>query len=394
MSRPIFPAERTQHIDRETGQTVIRWTQGGAKNQHLYFTSPSVTEDDRWLIFISDRDGHPNLYAIDRGNGRIQKLTVNNEGLLRAYVYPLGGRRGLSKASPCLDARHNRVYYIQNDEVWRVDLDDNSEPFKLSTLPAGAYTAFNHVSPDGQRLCVPIADARAFEAPMQTQWEQLRQVPELMRQENLTTQILLIDTTTGQSQIAAEAPFWVTHVQFDPASSGRIIFNKEGQYPTTGIPLPDRIWCLETNGHIRPLAPETDGEWRSHENWAPDGNAIVYHGSRAGEPFVAARTWDGALLRQASLAGITLYHATGAIDGRRLFIDKPDGLIALVDPDEIGAARVRNICRHDSSCCDQDAHVHPITTQGGKSVVFTSDAAGQCDVYEVELPKWALPGGR
>jgi len=394
MSRPTLPAARSEQVDPTTGQRVVRWTEGGSKNQHLYFTSPSVTADDRWLVFISDRDGHPNLHAIDRKTGGIQKLTRNTEGLLRAYVYPLGGRRGLSKASPCLDAAHNRVYYILNDEVWRVDLDGGADPVELCELPAGAYTAFNHVSPDGRTLCVPFADARAFEGPMQTQWEQLRQVPEIMRRHDLRTQIILIDTANGRSRIAAEVPFWVTHVQFDPAGSGRVIFNKEGQFPTTGIPLPDRIWCLDTDGSFRPLAPEADDEWRSHENWCPDGSAIVYHGSQAGEPFVAARTWDGMLLRQASLAGIALYHATGAIDGRRLFIDKPDGWIALVDPEATGPERIRNLCRHGSSCRDQDAHVHPITSQSGNTVVFTSDTAGQCDVYEVKLPAWALPAVR
>ena len=379
------------YVDSATGATVIQWTTGPAKNQHLYFTSPSVTEDDRWLTFISDRTGDPNLFAIDRRDGSIRQLSRNTAGLLRGYVYPQGGRTGLAKASPCLDAKHNRLFYIRNDAVYVVDLDE-PEPAdrKACELPANSYTAFTHISPDGQTLCVPIVDARAFDEPMQTQWEQLRRVPTIMQSAGYTTGIWLIDTATGRMQLAADVPFWVTHVQFDPSGSGRIVFNKEGQWPTTGVPLPDRVWCLEPGGAFRPLAPEADGEWRSHENWSPDGNSVVYHGSLHGKPFVASRAWDGELLHQASLEGLTLYHATAAVDGRHLFIDKPDGYIALVDPTG-GRLQSTNICRHDSSCRDQDAHVHPVTSSHGKSVVFTSDRTGECNVYEVLLAESSGP---
>jgi len=380
-----YPSERSTGFDPQTGATVIQWTRGPHKNQHLYFTSPSVTADNRWLVFISDRNGQPNLYAIDRHNGAIRRLSDNTEGLLRGYVYPQGGRVGLAKASPCLDAAQNRIYYIHNDTVCVVDLDaPGSSERRVCALPAGWYTAFTHVSPDGRTLCVPIADPRAFEQPMRTQWEQLRRVPDLMRADGMVTRLVLIDTASGRIRVAAEPPFWVTHVQFDPAGTGRIIFNKEGQWPHTGIPLPDRVWCLETNGSFRPIAPESEDEWRSHENWAPDGQSVVYHGSRHGKPFVAARSWDGQLLREASLDGIRLHHATGAIDGRRLFIDKQDGAIAVFDPAD-SEHPLTDLCRHDTSMEDQDTHAHPITTPDGRGLIFTSDRTGNCNVFEVLL---------
>jgi len=243
-----------------------------------------------------------------------------------------------------------------------------------------------HVSPDGKTLCVPLADPRAFGQSMQTQWEQLRRVPDIMQAGRMVTRILLIDTSSGRTRTLAEVPFWVTRVQFDPAGTGRIVFNKEGQWPLTGVPLPDRVWCLETDGTFRPIAPEAKGEWRSHENWSPDGRSIVYHGGHNGKPFVAARTWNGQLLRAASLEGIALYHVTGINDGRRFLIDKQDGDIAIVDPDA-GRGREINLCRHDTSMKDQDTHAHPITTPTGRSFIFTSDRDGTGNVYEAPLQK-------
>jgi len=381
MNRPSVPSERSTYIDPTTGATVTQWTNAHCTNQHLYFTSYSVTADDRWLTFISDRDGHPNLYAIDRNDGTICRLSNNRSGLLRSYVYPQGGLQGLSKASPCLDPVRNRIFYVRDDIVHAVDLDaPHGVEREICKLPAGWYGAFTHVSPDGKTFCVPCTDPRAF-ADEKTQWEQLRTVPARMEKQKLVSRIYLVDVATGKTRIAAEVPFWVTHVQFDPAGTGRIIFNLEG-HDENGAPLPDRIWCLDTNGGFRPIAPEPPGEWRSHENWAPDGKSIVYHGGRGGKGFVAARTWEGKLLHETSIGEIKFWHATGALDGRRMFVDRSDGLISILDP---GAAEhpLIDICRHDTSCENQDAHAHPITTPNGGSIIFTSHRTGHCQVHEV-----------
>ncbi len=376
-------SERTSYRDPSTGATVIQWTQGPHKNQHLYFTSPSVTADDRWLVFISDRSGNPNLHVIDRKDGSIRQLSGNENGLLRSYVYPRGGKCGLSKASPCLDAQRNQLYYIRDDLVYGVNLDDESVgEQKIGMMPEQWYGAFTHISPDGRMLCVPCTDPRAFVDEVENQWEQMRKVPGRMEREQLMTRIYLIDIRTGVSRIAAEVPFWVTHVQFDPTGSGRIIFNREGFAEGGDKPPQNRIWCLEPEGTYHPLSPEPPGEWRAHENWAHDGKSVLYHGGREGKAFLASRTWEGELIQETNLAGIEFWHATGALDGKRLFVDRPDGFISVVDPYAKGN-RMVNICRHDSSVEDQDAHPHPITTSKGESLIFTSIRTGNGNVYEV-----------
>ena len=379
-------AERSTYTDAATGAEIIKWTNALAKNQHFYFTSPSVTADDRWLVFISDRDGHPNIYAIDRRNGAIRQLSRNASGLLKSYVYPQGGERGLNKASPCLDAGGNRVYYIRDHRVFGVELDfAEAGEQEIAALPGGWCGAFTHVSPDGKTLCVPCTDPRAFTAAAD-QWEQMRQVPRRMRELGLMSRLYLIDIAKRQIERTMEVPFWVTHVQWDPAGSGRIVFNQEGFAEGTGHPPHNRIWCLETDGTFRPLSLEPEGEWRSHENWSPTGSGIVYHGGRAGRTFLAERSWEGELRYERGMEDIQMYHATSTIDGKHLLVDKPDGYIALVNP-RATADRVVNLCRHGSSMADQDAHVHPITTPRGDSLIFTSDRTGNCQVYETRLPK-------
>lgn len=384
----ILPSERLTYLDEATGAEVIQWTQARCKNHHLYFTSHSVTADNRRLVFLSDRDGHPNVYAIERGDGSMRRLSKNREGLLRSYVYPGGGIRGLSKASPCLDPWRNRLFFIRDDQVFRVDLDDPvPEEKRLGALPSGWWGAYTHISPDGKTFCVPCTDPGAF-GDEATQWEQLNQVPARMKRRGLVTRLLFIDAESGASRVAAELPFWVTHVQFDPAGTGRLLFNLEGHLK--GIPLPDRIWCREPGGSCRPLAPEEDGEWRSHENWAPDGKSIVYHGKRGGRAFVAARTWDGTLLHEIPLDGLECHHATGLPDGRGMVVDRLDGMISLLEPRVPNSKwHLEDLCRHDTSYDDQDAHAHPLARPNGEGVVFTSNRSGHCQVYEVALPSYS-----
>ncbi len=385
------PSERSSFVDSSTGAPIIQWTGAPCTNQHLYFTSFSVTADGRWLTIISDRTGHPNLHAIDRRDGGIRQLSVNTSGLLRSYVYPQGGLQGLSKASPCLDPLRSRIFYIRDDTVYAVDLNEGGER-EICKMPTGWYGAFTHVSPDGMTLCVPCTDPRAFVDEADTQWDQMRKVPGRMEREQLRTRIFLIDVQAGTKRLAAEVPFWVTHVQFDPGGTGRILFNREGFVEAGDHPPHNRIWCLETDGTYRPLSPEPQGEWRAHENWAPDGRRIIYHGGRDEKAFLATRTWEGELIRETSLDGIGFWHATGALDGRRLFVDRPDGFISVVDP-AAAENRVVNICRHDSSVEDQDAHPHPITTPNGKGIIFTSIRSGHCQVYEVASPSMTNGNG-
>ena len=378
------PSERRTFLDAETGREVIQWTQGAGHNHHLYFTSHSVTADNRWLIFLSERDGHPNLHAIDRRHGRVRRISRNRDGVRKSYVYARGGDRGMNKASPCLDAVRNRLFFVRDDRVIRVDLDrPEGGEISLCALPAGWLGAYTHVSPDGKTYCLPYTDARAFGNEC-TQWEQLHQVPERMETRGLNTRLCCVDGETGHLRIAAELPFWVTHVQFDPAGSGRVLFNREGH--CNGRPLPDRIWCMEADGSFRPLAPESDGEWRSHENWSPDGRGIIYHGMRGGRAFVAMRSWEGALLNEMPLEGVECQHATGLPGGRGMALDRKDGMISLLDPGVIPARQV-DLCRHDTAYEDQDTHAHPIARPDGGSVVFTSDRSGFCQVYEVAVPE-------
>lgn len=423
--KPSYSPELKKFVDTKTGRSVIQWTNSAAKDQHFYFTTYSITQDDRWLVFISERDGHPNLYAIARSSGEIYQLTHNQNGLIRSYVYPQGGLKGLSKTSPCLDPINNRVYWTQDDILCSIELDTGNQRV-ICHLPEHWWTAYNHISPDGKFLCVPVTQPETFPDGIVDQWEQLRSIPKRMVEQGFVTRLYRIEANTGTAEIWAEVPFWVTHVQFDPLGSGRLIFNREGhgEYTTP------RIWCLEPNGNYRPLFDHPKNTQCTHENWSPTGEFIVYHGWNSQGPFLAARTWEGDLVHQIPMPNFSLGHVTSTLDSRNFIIDGMDGFVTLAEPiigqeknplnqwlnklswllrrqkvqalwpgmisrlekqvTALYVSRILNIthlCKHDTdpSLKDQDAHVHAAIAPHGRSIVFTSDREGTCNVYEVIL---------
>jgi oligogalacturonide lyase len=99
---------------------VNRLTDGRWNAQHLYFTGPSLTADDRRLVLLGDR-GRPargpydpeaalNIFVLDRDQRTLEPISANRDGILRSYVY-FGGHqgRGIAPGSVALHAGSGAV---------------------------------------------------------------------------------------------------------------------------------------------------------------------------------------------------------------------------------------------------------------------------------------------
>ena len=365
--------------------------------QLLYFTSTSLLEDDRRIVFISDRTGHPNLFMLDTGGGREVQLTANAEGFLKSYVY-FDGRpyRGLGKASISLDAKNGRVYFIQGRQICAADMDGKQRV--LAEYPADQMTAFTHVSADGKRLCVPTTDARSLDGDVQLSGKPAYDIDQRVREEKLNSYLRIYDTETGKLLSAEPFPGgWITHVQLSPTNSDVVLFNNE--WPSDcGI---RRIWLWDGKKHVQ-LRREGNGrsraDWTCHEVWERDGSAIVYHGTYAkGPSYIGRMNPDGSDPVEIALpAGWTRYgHFTNGRSGM-LVTDgywqrdddppKPGQGHWIVRLDLDWKARKidwRPLCRHGSSWRSQDEHPHPIYNHAADAIYFTSDREGKRAVYRV-----------
>jgi hypothetical protein len=374
---------------------MIRWTGSPAKDQHLYFTSPSVTEDGRWLAILSERTGSPNVLAVDRLSGQLHQISNNEKGLLHAYVYPYGTDAGLSKASPSMDGQSGQLVWIQDQTLWTARLTEDLQTEEararpVLTLPKDAegrprVGGFTHVSRGGELACVPLADAAAFNETTSDQTEQMHAALNAFHRGGLETLTLVVDLQRGEVIDEMVVPFWVTHVQFSAKDPARILFNQEGH----SIELvSQRIWAWQRRDEglaaekigVRPLYMQLASEWACHENFDPGGEAVIYHGGDrvSDAQWFERRDWDGRLLSRHASGGTTGQHAIVGTDGQTVLLDPAEDLWAWNMRTDASAL----LCRHGSSRGEQDCHVHPVMNPGGDGVVFTSDRGGVANVYE------------
>lgn len=407
-----LPSEYGIGCDPVTGERIIRWTSSEASDQHLYFTSPSVTVDGKYLVVISERAGVPNLYAIERDSGELCRVS-DSAGVLRSYVYPAGGDKGLSKVSPYLDAKRSRLYWIEDYCVWMYDIQAKAGPYYVCDVPYGWVTGYTTLTEDGQRLCVACADPQAFSRKDYSQHDQLARVPRRMVGRGLTTRLCVIDIEAGSCDIFAEVPFWVTHVHFIPHDKEWILCNSEGAGGSGGkrsFPYWGRVWKVSSSGRFERVFCQAPGESVNHENLISGGRGFVCHGRMCPKGaknirrlvysalrrlpgikvqvppslfthYVEARRLDGYRMWRIQM-DVPVSHAV-AIGETEFLYDSPQGQVGYCRIDDSGTLRCRVLACHNSSMTCQDAHPHPTRAAGVDGVVYASDAEGAVNVYEV-----------
>ena len=397
--------------------------------QLLYFTCSSLSEDDRRLYMISDRDGHPNVWVHDMLTGEEKMITNNKKGFLKSYVYFAGTQdEGLGKASVCLDYHRDVVYYIQDDKICKSDLEGNVTV--LNSVPDHRMTAFTHVSDDGKRLCVPMTDGRCldFDPEKEGSGVDKRPIYDIdgrVQEENLSSYLCVYDTSTGDLLYEKCVPkCWITHVQFNPVNPELIMFNHEWSSFDCGI---RRIWLYNhaTDKIIRVRTEGTDtlgntggyarsaDDWVCHEMWSDDGNVIIYHGGYSEGPAMVGkyelsthRYWEIALPEEYNAYGhFTMDHQQIlCCDGYFKFHDeqkpvrenitdngpdphKKDGeYISRVVPDwDKGTLIWIPLCKHQSDWLGQDAHPHPIYSHKGNYIFFNSRTEKDVEIFNVPV---------
>lgn len=419
----------------------IQVSEGGEdyNSQLLYFTCSSLSADDERLYFLSDADGHPNVWMRDLLHGTQHKLSDNRSGIEKSYVYFDGTPgQGLAKASVCLDYVREKVYYIQDDTIFSTDRQGRIR--ELNRIPDGRMTAFTHVSSDGRLLCVPMTDGRILDFDPETEGYGLDRRPrynidQRVQDEGLNSYLCVYDTENGQLQYEAVIPrCWITHVQFHPTDPEIIMFNHEWPAFDCGIRRinlydhrQNRFYALRSEGVN--TAPGSRGynrsreDWVCHEMWMEDGCTVIYHGGYANGPAMVGRCrihWDrpdasGLPLREYSeialpdhynayghflmdhdgnlccdgyyrMPGEKIIHRENSTDNGPDPHRKDGAYITRVIPDwDAGTLAWTPLCRHDSDWLGQDAHPHPIYTHAGDRIFFNSRMHSKVNIYCVAI---------
>lgn len=368
-------------------------TRHNSNNQLLYFTSTSLLKDNMGLVFISDRNGFPNLFYKNLQSGEERQLTHQTEGYLRSYVYFDGlSYRGFGKASVSLHAESGTAYYLQGQAIMCVQT--NGESRQIATLPDGQLTGFTHISADNRYLCVPTVDEDAFHVtgPLKPG------IDDRIHEKNLSSYLRVYDVQNGEQVLCEQVPrCWITHVQFCPTDSSKILYNHEW-CNNSGV---RRMWLFDGTKHIQLRTLDSKrlpGDWACHEMWEKDGKHVIYHGGHLNGPcFIGRLNIEDLSYHEIDIPteykpyGHFTVMDSGTLVSDGYYGEKPSDFlkngqfISMQTIDwEKESIVWKPLCRHESNWDCQCSHPHPIFDHGDAYIYFTSNPNGKRQIYRVK----------
>ncbi|HEU0120826.1 MAG TPA: oligogalacturonate lyase family protein [Bryobacteraceae bacterium] len=364
------PSELCRHTDSATGTEVLQLTTAPAISHATYFLQSSFTPDGRTLLFISNRTGSWQLFAVTPyPGGPIRQLT---------------GGPPIHPFSPAIAPSGDTVFFVRAASLWRLDLVTLAETC-LVDFGAGSMGEPS-LDPAGEWAVAAI------------------------RKDGQSG--LAVGRTNGDGWRILPYPRTVIHPQFHPLFPEWIEF--------AGDPAP-RMHRIRRDGTgLECLYEHCNEEFIVHETFL----------GRTGE--LAYTVWPRELRRldwqsgrTSLIAACNAWHITPSRDGSRILYDTnhPDEGIFLVD---VATGQRRLVCLASSSCAGsqwktsryalaedfaaarsaaqgpavlswmeagtdtvygpQWTHPHPSFSPGETHVVFASDRTGTTQVYVARIP--------
>lgn len=387
---------------------VEKITENNVNSIHLYFTGKTTTNDGKYTVYLDDELGVYNVKCRNNNNGDVFQIT-QAESQLVSYVFPNGNKSGLSFVSVTLDAENSLLYWIEDNTLKKFCLERKDKVALNNDVKIIGVSAYMTVSEDGSSLCLTDTNREAFKKSDDSQHEQLAKVPNRMHVSGLYTDLLLVDTITGEVRNKVEIPFWVTHVQFMPKTNDTVLFNSEGVKFPNKTEYWKRLWLTRFDGTYKAIPKQSQKRRINHENFIPNLGFILYHGkvlkenrniimfnllrilSRLGydvknklerffEHFIEAVDLNGNV-QFTHFVKQQVSHAISVNSDMTIF-DSRDGNIYKLSNI---TGEVQFLCEHGSSFSSQIAHPHPNPNKQGRYAVYCSDIDGKCALFKVEL---------
>ncbi|MCX6588778.1 MAG: oligogalacturonate lyase family protein [Acidobacteria bacterium] len=365
-----WPAEHSLHRDRATGAWVHQLTSHASTNHATYFLQSSFTPDGRTMLFVSNRRGAWQLFAVtDFPTGEIIELTDGGS------IHPF---------SPAFHPAGDRVFFVRGTSIWWLRLD---------TLAEGCVVDFGTGS---MGEC-------SFDAS--GEW-----MVAALRKDGQSG--LAVGRTDGTGWHRIPFPRTVIHPQFHPTEPEWIEF--------AGDPAPRMHRVRRDGTGLQCLYAHDNEEFVVHETFLGVAGQVIYTVWPR-----ALRVMDWRTREHRTVAGFNAWHITPNRAGTAVLCDTnhPDEGIFLVD---VATGERRLVCLSESSnggsqwrrsryglsedfaaaqsgtprgralswmevgtdtvYGPQWTHPHPSFSRDERSVVFTSDRTGHAQVYVAEIP--------
>ncbi len=354
----LIAPEKEVLKDEKTGGTVWRMTRGGHKNVTCYPEVEAFTEDEKYVLFSSDRTGEFNLYRAELKSGEIARLSEAPGFEMHSFSVSGDGTEALYSAGWTVHV----VDVETGEERAAADLRG-----KLPYPPRPFPPAVSRCS--GEILV-------AFETG------------------SGSTGLAFASIVSGECRKIFEWPGKISHPQIWPGSDGFVTFCPA---PDTqdDMSLPPekraRTWILDVKtGKARPFLIAPSGFRATHEYWDFTGSRMYYHrksvpdwtpaalcsvNSEGGDPRVhyesSSRKLGHSSIDRESRFMISDVQESGNNELIRVDLKTGKGKV-LCWPDTVYGAGHAN-------------HVHPSISARGNYVDFSSARSGAPDLYVLPL---------
>ncbi|MFB3784906.1 MAG: oligogalacturonate lyase family protein [bacterium] len=351
-----FPSEKMTFPDAKTGLQITALTRAPGVDNKLYQTHPSWLADGKHIVFVSDRAGSSQLFAVNEETGVITQLT---QGSPVGHAY--------------LGRRANEMYLFQDQQVKRIDAGAVlAGRVRGEVQSATAYETVIAAFPgDLEVRDVPSVDADG-------QWLYTsgrdRKTDEWF--------LLKLNLATGEWTRFLKTPFMTGHVQANPVVPGLVMYCHE-----TGGDAPQRLWVTRSDGSGNmPFYQETPDEWVTHETWWGMDRALFNISEETAK--MGNQPFGVASVRYPDREAVMHYrgpnwHVCGTPDQRYAVVDTFQGELILID---IALVQTRLLTQGHRP--QKNIHTHQSISPDGRRVLFASGYFGNYDLMTVEIPVW------
>ncbi len=264
-----FPSEKKLVTDPETGTQLTFLTSKPSGDSKIYQTHNQWTSDGNWIIFRSDRV-----------KGEAMAVNVRTGVIVQVSE---GGYTGMLNVA----RKSMRLYFMRKSATVSNSTARGSQPVDvievdLAKLFKDSDAGKLKSASEYQHICgttpaeMEAGGDMALDADEEVVYFRVgkkasaRHIGEATRiEENFGPRnmgagpagIGKMNLKTGESTFVVAVPFQVGHIQANPWMPGEIVFCWE-----TGGKALQRTWTVMADGNgLRPLYPEADYEWVTHE---------------------------------------------------------------------------------------------------------------------------------
>lgn len=199
----------------KTGRTAIQLTSGEMYCYPLYYFIPSITEDQRFLVYHQEVPGTINdiqLYRLDLQNGESVQITNGTCPDAKWKPWGVDPARGVLGDRSALDTRKGRVIYFDGRKVRCVNLYTLEDKL-LFTIPDDRYPiSQNCVTGNGEWFVYILVDKEKYNNLLAARLEKGGSYFREMAYTCKATQVCGYNLNTGEQKVIFRINYPVHHI--------------------------------------------------------------------------------------------------------------------------------------------------------------------------------------